>query len=234
MAMLLLAAISFVGTHFLLSHTLRLPIVKAVGERSFQAIFSLVALATFIWLCLGTIDSSILAGRRRSVGERNCRNAARIGPAGRVIQSQPGPADWWLARKISRVRAWRVRDYTPSDDVGVYLMGAVPHSGLSDDQEYRCRRSHNCLGARRRGAPRPQKGTSGARFLANVGSENQLLSVRGPREREGTSGRPWDPSAPRWFGDLARGELGSYPSIRLGGRRMALDSLKSTRRHFRH
>lgn len=44
---LLLSAIAFVGTHFLLSHPLRGPLVRAVGEGPFRGIYSLVALATF-------------------------------------------------------------------------------------------------------------------------------------------------------------------------------------------
>ena len=40
-------AILFVGTHFLLSHPLRAPTVRAVGERAFSAIYSLVAILTF-------------------------------------------------------------------------------------------------------------------------------------------------------------------------------------------
>ena len=49
---LLLSAIAFVGTHFLLSHPLREPLVRAVGEAAFRGIYSLVALITFglmIW-----------------------------------------------------------------------------------------------------------------------------------------------------------------------------------------
>ena len=40
-------AILFVGTHFLLSHPLRASTVRAVGERAFSAIYSLVAILTF-------------------------------------------------------------------------------------------------------------------------------------------------------------------------------------------
>lgn len=46
------ASIAFVGTHFALSHPLRAPIVSALGERAFQALYSLVALATFVWMAL--------------------------------------------------------------------------------------------------------------------------------------------------------------------------------------
>jgi uncharacterized membrane protein len=44
---LLASAIAFLGTHFLLSHPLRGPLVRAVGERPFQGIYSIVALITF-------------------------------------------------------------------------------------------------------------------------------------------------------------------------------------------
>ncbi|HXR95503.1 MAG TPA: NnrU family protein [Rhizomicrobium sp.] len=47
---LIIAAIAFVGTHFLLSHPLRAPLVRGLGERGFSALYSLVALATFAWL----------------------------------------------------------------------------------------------------------------------------------------------------------------------------------------
>lgn len=52
MIMLQLATISFVGTHLLLSHPLRRPTVKVVGERVFQGIYSLVAAATLLWMVL--------------------------------------------------------------------------------------------------------------------------------------------------------------------------------------
>lgn len=46
------AATAFVGTHFALSHPLRAPLVRAAGERGFQAVYSLVALATFAWMVI--------------------------------------------------------------------------------------------------------------------------------------------------------------------------------------
>jgi uncharacterized membrane protein len=52
MACLVLASAAFVGTHFLLSHPLRRPLVERVGEGPFRGIYSLVALVTFgamIW-----------------------------------------------------------------------------------------------------------------------------------------------------------------------------------------
>ena len=43
---LLFSAIAFVGTHFLLSHPLRAPLVRAVGERPFRGLYTLVAFIT--------------------------------------------------------------------------------------------------------------------------------------------------------------------------------------------
>ncbi|OYW47073.1 MAG: MFS transporter [Sphingomonadales bacterium 12-68-11] len=49
---LLAACLAFVGTHFLLSHPLRRPIVARIGEGPFLGLYSLVALATFAWIVL--------------------------------------------------------------------------------------------------------------------------------------------------------------------------------------
>jgi uncharacterized membrane protein len=49
---LFFSAIAFVGTHFLLSHPLRASLVRAVGERAFRGIYSLIAIVLFgsmIW-----------------------------------------------------------------------------------------------------------------------------------------------------------------------------------------
>ena len=44
---LTLSALLFVGLHFLLSHSLRRPLVRAVGEGPFRGIYSLIAILTF-------------------------------------------------------------------------------------------------------------------------------------------------------------------------------------------
>ena len=44
---LFLSAIAFVGTHFLMSHPLRAPMVRRLGELPFRAIYSVVSLITF-------------------------------------------------------------------------------------------------------------------------------------------------------------------------------------------
>ncbi|GGF48764.1 NnrU protein [Aliidongia dinghuensis] len=50
MAMLIIAAVAFVGTHFLLSHPLRAGVVHAIGEQGFTALYSVVAFATLGWM----------------------------------------------------------------------------------------------------------------------------------------------------------------------------------------
>ena len=47
---LALASGSFVGTHFLLSHPLRAPLVRLLGEKGFLPLYSVVALATLYWM----------------------------------------------------------------------------------------------------------------------------------------------------------------------------------------
>ncbi len=52
MTNLIVAAAAFVGTHFLLSHPLRAPIVGAITERGFLLLYSVVAVGTLVWLAL--------------------------------------------------------------------------------------------------------------------------------------------------------------------------------------
>lgn len=49
---LLAACISFVGSHFVLSHPLRAPLIGKLGEKGFLGLYSLVSLATFAWMVL--------------------------------------------------------------------------------------------------------------------------------------------------------------------------------------
>ncbi len=48
--LVLLAAGSFVGTHLLLSHPLRAPLVKAIGTGGFTIVYALLAFATLGWM----------------------------------------------------------------------------------------------------------------------------------------------------------------------------------------
>ncbi len=46
------AAATFVGSHFLLSHPLRRPVVAAIGEGAFLGLYSVVAVAALAWLSM--------------------------------------------------------------------------------------------------------------------------------------------------------------------------------------
>src|SRR3546814_11545497 len=48
--MVLAAAVAFVGTHFVMSHPLRGPLVRAMGERGFLGFYVVVSFATLGWL----------------------------------------------------------------------------------------------------------------------------------------------------------------------------------------
>ena len=74
MTMLMLALAAFVGSHLLLSHALRPAVVRAVGDRGFAGVYSLVAFATLGWAVW----------------------AFRVAPSGLYLWTAPGWA-WWLA-----------------------------------------------------------------------------------------------------------------------------------------
>src|SRR3546814_13109253 len=57
LAELVAANLSFVGLHFAMSHPLRAPMAQALGERGFQALYSLVRLTTFAWVILAYQDA---------------------------------------------------------------------------------------------------------------------------------------------------------------------------------
>jgi len=50
--MVVVATAAFVGTHFILSHPLRAPLVSTLGERGFAGVYSLVSIATLAWIVL--------------------------------------------------------------------------------------------------------------------------------------------------------------------------------------
>ena len=60
---LITALAVFVGTHFLMSHPLRAPMVARLGNAGFQIVYSVVSLGTFVWALLAyreTEDSAPL------------------------------------------------------------------------------------------------------------------------------------------------------------------------------
>jgi uncharacterized membrane protein len=61
--MLALASVAFVGTHFLMSHPLRSPLIAKLGEKGFAGLYSLVALLTFGWMIWAYPDASAEAAQ---------------------------------------------------------------------------------------------------------------------------------------------------------------------------
>lgn len=49
---LALALTAFVGSHYLMSHPLRAKLVTMMGEQAFRGLYSVVAMATFVWIVL--------------------------------------------------------------------------------------------------------------------------------------------------------------------------------------
>jgi uncharacterized membrane protein len=79
---LVAASIAFVGSHFALSHPLRAPLVGALGENGFRGLYSLVALATFVW--------AVVAFRA-------------VGPSGPVLWNAMGDIGWAVATLVMLV-----------------------------------------------------------------------------------------------------------------------------------
>ncbi|CAE6774368.1 NnrU family protein [Paraburkholderia nemoris] len=55
------AAVAFVGSHFVLSHPMRRPLVSAIGEKGFLGVYSLVAFATLGWLIAAYLKAPLTA-----------------------------------------------------------------------------------------------------------------------------------------------------------------------------
>lgn len=49
---LVAASISFVGSHFLMSHPLRAPLVRRFGANGFMGVYSTISLVTFVWMII--------------------------------------------------------------------------------------------------------------------------------------------------------------------------------------
>lgn len=50
MPQFLIAMFAFIGTHFLMSHPLRAAMVARLGQGAFAGVYSVVSLATFVWM----------------------------------------------------------------------------------------------------------------------------------------------------------------------------------------
>jgi uncharacterized membrane protein len=59
LVLLTLATIAFVGTHFLMSHPLRAPMVSVLGDMGFQVVYSVVILATMAAMYFTFIEAPV-------------------------------------------------------------------------------------------------------------------------------------------------------------------------------
>lgn len=75
MVHLLLACLAFVGSHFVLSHPMRTPLVDKLGEGRFLGLYSLVAFATLGWMAY----------------------AFRMSPKGAMLWNGTADAPWMVA-----------------------------------------------------------------------------------------------------------------------------------------
>ncbi len=79
---LVAANIAFVGAHFVLSHPLRAPLVKAMGEKGFMGLYSLLNLAIFAWIILAFLA---------------------VGPGGAMLWNGQADVPWVVASLLSVV-----------------------------------------------------------------------------------------------------------------------------------
>lgn len=79
---LVAANFAFVGSHFVLSHPLRAPLVRTIGERGFLGLYSLVSLGTLAWV--------ILAFRE-------------VGAGGRLLWDGSGNLAWAIASLLTLI-----------------------------------------------------------------------------------------------------------------------------------
>ena len=83
-ASLMAANVTFVGSHFVLSHPLRAALWRTLGERGFMALYTLVAFAALGWI--------VLAFRA-------------LGPGGSLLWNGQVPVPWALASLLTLLAA---------------------------------------------------------------------------------------------------------------------------------
>lgn len=84
LASLAAANVLFVGGHFLLSHPLRAPLVRALGEKGFLGLYSLIQLGALVWI--------VLAFRA-------------VGPGGWPLWNGGGTIPWVIASLLTIIAA---------------------------------------------------------------------------------------------------------------------------------
>ncbi len=59
MTALIVATALFIGTHFVPSTPLRPALIRAIGEKPYRGFYSLVALATIVWMCVAYVRAPV-------------------------------------------------------------------------------------------------------------------------------------------------------------------------------
>lgn len=222
MTSLIAASLAFVGLHFALSHPLRAPLVRMLGELGFRGLYSLVALACFVWM--------IMAFRA-------------VGPGGAPLWDGMGSVIWAIATVITLIasvlligsfirnpalpdpkaaahaaqRAHGVFPrHPPPDDVELHPMGAGAYSGQPDAAPDRAGRGHHFPRAGRVAYAGSQESGSDGQCLGGVARTNQLLA------QAGRIGAGRCSAVDRWYRPVARGDLRPYPCQWDGRRAVAL------------
>jgi uncharacterized membrane protein len=133
MTLLILALIAFVGSHFLLSHPLRAPLVARLGAGGFMVVYSLVAFATLGWA---------VAAWRRAPVELWWTAPAWAWPLAAVVMlvacilfvgsvATPNPALAGMPAAAARAAPQGVQRITRHPMMWAFALWAIVHGGLA-------------------------------------------------------------------------------------------------------
>jgi uncharacterized membrane protein len=223
------AAAAFVGTHFVLSHPLRKPIIGAVGNAAFLGIYSLVAAATLAWLALAyraaPVDTALWpVGDGLWAAATVVMLLASILLMGSLIGNPALPKLGSPTTVLAEARG--VYAVTRHPMMWAFALWGLCHIAVYPvPANIILAAAVIILAAGRRGAAGPQEGGASARHVARLGKVDRLLAVRRDRLRPGTARRVRQPLASRRPRLVARRDLGTHSAGRLAGRRLALAAI---------
>ena len=89
LANLVAACLAFVGTHFAMSHPLRAGMVRALGEKGFQGVYTLVSLAT-LKQQPNTCIAQFAERYAQTLRQRGAEGFRQINPIKRALNQQQG------------------------------------------------------------------------------------------------------------------------------------------------
>lgn len=175
------ASIALVGMHFALSHPLRAPLVKALGEGAFLGLYSLVAAACMIWMVFAfrAAPAADLGGATEKAGW--IVSTVLILPALVLfigsLWKNPRAAQPRRRRHDRSRPDRRLRRHTPSHDVGFRFMGAQPHPAVVELAHADRGQRGADPGFGRHRLSGPQEGSTDERGVVGLGEQDQLLAA---------------------------------------------------------